>query len=95
MDVQEIKIFKSDERGIIYDCDKVKFIARKKGSISADHVHDGLEVHYLFKGEIELTVGSETKIVKAPAKITIQPNEYHRILALTDIEIIGDREGEE
>ena len=94
MDLKELKVFKKDERGVIYDCGKVKFIARDKGTISADHTHDEFEILYLLKGKIELTIGDETKIVEAPIEITIQPNEYHRLLALSDFELIGDREGE-
>ncbi len=71
MNLTEIKINKLDERGIIYDCDKVKFISRKKGTISANHMHNVPETFYLVSGEIELTIGDKTKIVKAPIKIVI------------------------
>ncbi len=59
MNLTEIKINKLDERGIIYDCDKVKFISRKKGTISANHMHNVPETFYLVSGEIELTIGDK------------------------------------
>jgi len=30
MNLKELKVIKSDDRGAIFDCDKVKFIRRKK-----------------------------------------------------------------
>jgi mannose-6-phosphate isomerase-like protein (cupin superfamily) len=91
MNLEPIKIIKSDERGVIYDCGKSNFIARSKGSISADHIHDDPETIYLVKGEVELTIGEETKIVKAPIKFSYPGNIYHKLVALTDIELVIDR----
>jgi len=88
MKLENIKIIKSDERGVIYDCGKLSFISRKKGSTSANHTHKHAEVIYLVKGEIELTIGNETKIVKAPIKFGYASNIYHKLVALTDIELI-------
>ncbi len=92
MNLENIKIIKSDDRGIIYDCGKSSFIARKKGSISANHIHEDAETIYLVKGKIELTIGKETKIVKAPIKFSYTSNIYHKLVALTDIELIIDRD---
>ena len=72
MNPEEIKIIKSDERGVIYECGKSSFIARKKGSVSADHKHEDSETIYLVNGEIELTIGEETQIVKAPIKFSMR-----------------------
>lgn len=94
MDLNEIKIIKSDERGIIYDCGNSSFITRKKGTIGANHTHEDQEIIYLVKGEIELTIGDETKIVKAPIMFKINSNVYHKVVALTDIDFVIDRSGE-
>jgi len=94
MKLEEIKIIKSDERGIIYDCGNSGFISRKKGAISADHTHEDPETIYLVKGEVELTLGDETQVVKAPVKFSAPSNVYHKLVALTDIELVIDREGE-
>ena len=51
MNIEKLKIIKSDERGIMYDCDKLNFISRKKGTINADHSHNDPEILYLVKGE--------------------------------------------
>ena len=91
MDLNEIKIIKSDERGIIYDCGNSSFITRKKGTIGADHTHEDQEIIYLVKGEIELTIGDETKIVKAPIMFKINSNVYHKVVALSDIDFVIDR----
>ena len=94
MKLEKIDIIKSDERGIIYNCGKASFISRKKGSISADHTHADPEITYLVKGEIELTIGDETQVVKAPIKFILAPNVYHKLVALTDIELVIDRSNE-
>ncbi len=91
MDIQNINILKSDERGIIYDCGASKLIVRKKGSISANHTHKEPETVYFVKGEAELTIGEETKIVKAPVMFRTDSDVYHKLVALTDIELIVER----
>jgi mannose-6-phosphate isomerase-like protein (cupin superfamily) len=71
MKISKLKLIKSDERGEVWDCDKLNFVSRKKGSVSGDHIHEAnnFEILYLIKGEIELTVDKETQVVKAPAKL--------------------------
>ena len=88
MNIKKLAVVKSDERGTIYNCDRMNFLVRKKGTISSDHSHKEGEDIFLVEGEIELTVGKETKKVKAPVKIKIPPNVYHKIIALTDIRIL-------
>ncbi|NOQ55430.1 MAG: cupin domain-containing protein [Nanohaloarchaea archaeon] len=94
MKLHDIKIIKKDERGTIYDCGKSSFISRKKGTISANHKHEDPEIVYLIKGEIELTIGDETKIVNAPVMFKTDSNVYHKLVALTNIELVIDRDGE-
>jgi len=88
MNIKKLPIVKSDKRGIIYNCNSVNFLFRKKGTVSSDHTHKEGEDIFLVEGEIELTIGNETKKVKAPIKIEIEPNVYHKIVALTDIRIL-------
>jgi len=94
MKLSKIKIIKLDERGVIYDCGKSSFISRKKGSIGANHKHEDSETVYLVKGKVELTIGDETQIVKAPIMFKTDSNVYHKLVALTDIELVIDRRGE-
>ena len=91
MHLQEIPVLKSDARGTIRNCGASSFIARKQWTISADHTHEAPEIDYLVSGEIELTIGDETQVVKAPIAIPIPANVYHKIVALTDIEMVFDR----
>jgi mannose-6-phosphate isomerase-like protein (cupin superfamily) len=93
MRLKEIPIIKSDERGIIYDCDKLNFISRKKGTISADHAHNIREILYVVRGNVELTIGKETKQVSAPLRIEIPAHTYHKLVALSNIELLVDRSG--
>ena len=88
MSVKKLPIVKSDERGTIYDCDKINYLIRKKGTISSDHTHPEAENIYLIEGEIENTIGDKTEKLKAPVKIEVPPNVYHKIVALTDIKIL-------
>lgn len=94
MRIENIKITKFDDRNVIYDCGKSSFISRKKGSVSANHTHEQCEVVFLVKGEAELTIGKETQTVKAPVKFESPPNVYHKLIALTDIELVIDGENE-
>jgi len=88
MNIKKLPIVKSDERGVIYDCGRMNFLARKKGTISSDHTHPEGEDIFLIEGEIELTVGDETERVKAPVKIELPADVYHKIIALTDIKLL-------
>ena len=94
MNLKELRIIKSDKRGIMYDCDKLNLISRKKGTINADHTHKDSEILYLIQGEVELTIGDESKVIKAPLKIEIPSDTYHRLIALSDVLLLEDREGE-
>ena len=91
MKIHKLPVFKKDKRGIIYDCGKFKFLNRKKGSISADHFHNESEILILIDGKIELTINDEVKIIKAPVKIGIPKNVYHKLKALTNIKLIYER----
>lgn len=88
-----MKIIKFDAcKGPTYDCGKVRFLKRKKGAICADHIHAVSETFYLLNGQAKFTIGKETKTIKSPSKIIVQPNEYHKFIALTDLDIIEDKE---
>ena len=91
MSITPLKKIKSDDRGVIYDCDKVGFIVRQKGSISANHSHSMAETLYLVCGQVELTIGDKVQKVIAPAKIDIKGGDFHKLVALTDIMIIEDK----
>ncbi len=89
MNLKNLKIIKSDKRGVVYKCGKGMYVSRKKGTVTADHIHDDFgETLYLVKGTIELTVGKEVKKVAAPTKIEIPKKIYHKILALSEIEFL-------
>ncbi len=88
MQINDIKVLKQDERGTIYRCNPVNYIVRRKGTISADHTHEEAETLYLVEGKVELTIGKETENVEAPIKVFIPSNEYHKLIALTDIKFI-------
>lgn len=88
MNIKKLTVIKSDERGTIYNCEKMNFLVRKKGTVSSDHSHKGGEDIFLVEGKIKLTVGKETKEVESSVKIEILPNVYHKIIALTDIRIL-------
>jgi hypothetical protein len=80
-----IKPIKQDKRGIVYDCGGIMYVERKKGTITADHIHPEGEIIYLIKGRLELTIGKSAKIVESPARFTVPPNIYHKLVALSDI----------
>jgi quercetin dioxygenase-like cupin family protein len=88
MNITKLSIIKSDERGVVYDCEKLNFVSRRKGSISGDHKHDSLDILYLVKGEFELITSKEKKTLSAPCKIEIEPGLHHTFVALTDVDFL-------
>lgn len=90
--IENIPLLKQDDRGAMYDCGELKFIWTRQGATRANHIHeDTEEILYLVRGEVELTLGEEISHVTAPAKITIPPNTYHKLLMLTETEILEKR----
>jgi|GEM_PF-1466333 len=65
-------------------CDSFYYIELKKGTTASDHTHNEEETIYFLKGKAEFTLGENTQNIKAPIKITIPPNTYHKFLALND-----------
>lgn len=90
MKIEDIPVLKKDGRGVIYRCEPINYIVRKKGTVSANHTHEEAETLYLVEGKVELTIGKETEIVEAPKKFSVKPNEYYKVVALTDIKLIHD-----
>ncbi len=76
---------KKDKRGAVYDCDGFFYVERKKGSVTADHIHKEGETIYLLRGKIEVTIGKASKKIGSPAKFMVPPKAYHKIVALSDI----------
>ena len=91
MKIEGLKLIKKDKRGAVYDCDKVILIERKKGSVSADHVHEQGEVLFLIEGKARLTVGDETAVAEAPCRIEIAGGVYHKIVALSKVKLLEYR----
>ncbi len=92
MNFKDIPIIKSDERGTIFDCDQLRVVMRKKGTISANHSHEDPEILYLIQGEAEFTIDAETEKIIAPVMIEIEENRFHKIVALSDIILLYKRD---
>ncbi|MBI2572905.1 hypothetical protein HYV86_03545 [Candidatus Woesearchaeota archaeon] len=93
MEISSLPILKQDERGTIYDLGgKAKYIVRKQGSISGDHMHNVEEILFLLNGKVELTLGNVISIVEAPVKISIPAHTHHKLLAITSIELVEFRD---
>ena len=93
IDLSPLPILKSDDRGVMYNCDTLKCVVRKKGSISGNHIHSDPEILYLVSGSATVTVGDETTVVEAPMKIQIPGNIHHQLFADSDIIFLEDRHG--
>lgn len=91
MNIEKILPVKEDERGTRYDLGVIKVVIRKAGTISADHTHLEAEVNYFISGQVKLTIGTETQIIIAPAKVNVPPNMYHKIEAITDFILLYER----
>ncbi|MCX6753837.1 MAG: cupin domain-containing protein [Candidatus Nomurabacteria bacterium] len=82
---EKVKIIEKLEGVIAYDCDKVYYVRLQKGAVLSDHSHNHKETVFLMEGEAEAIIGEKTQIVKAPAKLVIPSNIYHKFTALTDL----------
>ncbi len=83
-----MKIIKNDLKGKTYQSDNFKIIYRNKGVILGNNSENKKELIYLINGSIKLTINDKTEVVKAPAKINIPANTYHKIEALNKISLI-------
>lgn len=81
---EEVKIIEKSEGVIAYDCDKIYYVRLQKGAILSDHTHSHEETVFLMEGEVEVILGDKTEKVKAPAKLVIPANTYHKFTAITD-----------
>ncbi len=70
---------------LAYDCDAVLYINLKKGTTASDHSHGHEETVFLVAGEAEAVIGDKTYLVKAPVKVVIPANTFHKFTALTDL----------
>ena len=92
MNSEMLRVEKEDERGVMYDCGSGwSLIIRKKGTVSADHEHEESEIIIFLDGEVELTVGKETRLIKELCEVHIPANIYHKLVAHTDIKLLHYR----
>lgn len=70
---------------VAYDCDALLYINLKKGAVASDHSHNHQETIFLMVGEAEAIIGDKTYLVKAPIKVVIPANTFHKFTALTDL----------
>lgn len=77
-----------DNRGVVYDCDGMRYGIIKAGAVSESHTHKEREVLFLLEGEIQYTAGSVTRHLKAPIRIETAPHTKHALMAKTDIRIL-------
>lgn len=87
MDITDVLVNKQDKRGTVFDCDNFKLIKRVKGSVTGDHQHYDSKVYFLLSGEAEVSVGDQTRIISGLKRINVPKHAYHKILALTDVEL--------
>lgn len=83
-----MELIKDDQRGKVFQSDKLKIFYRNKGSVSGDNANNDEELIYLISGRAEITLEDESWNVDAPAEITFPENTYHRIDAVEDITFI-------
>ena len=82
--IKEIEIAEEREGLLAYDCGPVLYIELKEGVTVSDHLHDHEEKVFLIKGKVEMTLGDKVQIIKAPVKLLIPKNTYHKFTALED-----------
>jgi quercetin dioxygenase-like cupin family protein len=66
----------------------VAYVSIKAGSILPEHFHINEQVTNMIEGELEMTVGGETRICEKGTLVTIPSNVPHSAVALTDCQVI-------
>ena len=79
---------KKSEENEVYDCEKMKFLIKKKESKSKEHSHEKTEHIFLVEGKIKLFLAGKEKTIEAPVKIEIPANTKHKLIALTEIKLL-------
>ena len=89
MNIEEMKEVENDWPGVTtYNCGTVLYINICRDTVVSDHTHAHEETIFLLEGLVQGTIGTETKRILAPAKITIPPNTYHKFVAWTEVRAI-------
>lgn len=83
--LEEVKIIEKSEGVVAYDCDKVYYVRLQKGATLSDHTHSHEETVFLMEGEAKMIIGDKTEVVKAPTKLVIPADTYHKFTAITDL----------
>lgn len=66
----------------------LSFVSITKGSRLPEHKHLHEQVTHILEGELEMTIGSETYILKPGAVHVIPSNTPHSAYAHTDVKVI-------
>lgn len=82
--LEEVELYEQTEKYIAYDCGPFLYIKSEKGGVFSDHEHTHEEIIFLMEGEVQLVLGNKTETIRAPQKIVIPANTYHKFTALTD-----------
>jgi quercetin dioxygenase-like cupin family protein len=83
--IEKVNIIEQSKWCTAYDCDIILYIRLKKWTSASDHIHGHAETVFLMEGEGEMILWNKKKIIKAPAKLIIPANTYHKFTALTDV----------
>lgn len=83
--IEEINIIEQTNGCIAYDCGPILYICLEKGAFASDHFHKHEETLFLMEGGAEAIIGEQKQKIKAPAKLIIPSNVYHKFTALTDL----------
>ncbi len=84
-----IKIKKGIE-GKVFHSEKATFVMfyLKKNSVLPKHTHHHEQCSNLIKGELEFTIGNETKIMKQGMTALIPSNIPHSVKAISDCQLL-------
>ena len=82
---EKLNIIEQYDGCIAYDLDAMYYIRLEKGAEASDHSHPHEEIVFIMEGEAEFILADKKQAVKAPMKITIPPNTYHKFTAMSDV----------
>lgn len=81
----KLELVKEKEGVKVYQGNNCRIYYGEENKVFGDNNTNPKELIYLLKGELEVTIEDKIKLFKAPEKIEIEANTYHKLEAKTNV----------
>lgn len=81
----KLELIKEKEGVKVYLGNNCRIYYGEKDKVFGDNNTNPEELIYLIQGELEVTIEEDVLLLKAPAKIQIEKETYHKLESKTDV----------